>query len=159
MEIDARTFRDALGQLPTGVIVVTGWSNGYPAGMSCNSFTSVSLDPPLVGFFPANTSSTWPGIRESRQFTVNFLANGHEALARDFSRRGVDRFAGVAWRESVSGPLLEEAMCWIQCEIAEEYPAGDHTVVLGRVRSLDYRDDDRLPLVFHRGNYGTFTSV
>lgn len=159
MEIEARTFRDALGQLPTGVIVITGWSDGQPQGMACNSFTSVSLDPPLVGFFPAITSTTWPGIKKSGRFAVNILADGHEHLARGFSRSGVDRFAGVAWRKSASGPLLEEAICWIECEIVEEYPAGDHVLALGRVSALDYHADDRLPLVFHRGRYGTFAGV
>jgi 3-hydroxy-9,10-secoandrosta-1,3,5(10)-triene-9,17-dione monooxygenase reductase component len=159
MEIDAMAFRRALGQLPTGVIVITGWNMGQPAGMSCNSFTSVSLDPPLVGFFPALASSTWPGIRDSGRFAVNILASAHESVARDFSRPGADRFAGVSWHESESGPLLDEATCWIECEVGDEYPAGDHTLALGRVLSLEHHDEDRLPLVFHRGKYGTFVGV
>lgn len=117
-----------------------------------NSFTSVSLDPPLVGFLPMKTSSTWPLLRETGRFCVNVLASHQEDTSRLFSRKGIDRFAGIDWHERSSGPGLEEAVAWIECELYAEQEAGDHTFVLGRVQHIDSAEGAK-PLVFHRGSY------
>lgn len=154
--IDSEAFRRVLGHMPTGVTVVTTLDDGVPIGLSCNSFTSVSLEPALVSFCAGCDSETWPRIRRIGRFTVNVLAEGQDELGRRFALKGVDRFAGVSWREGPLGtPHLGEAIAWIDCELHAEHPAGDHSIVLGLVRQLEA--NEAAPLVFFRGRYGTFS--
>lgn len=155
--IDATRFRHALGHLPTGVVVITATGpRGGPVGLACNSFTSVSLDPPLVLFCVGRASSTWPAVRAAGAFRVNVLDRGHEHLSRGFAARGVDRFAGVPWTPTPSGPALEGAIAGIGCEVEAEHPGGDHVIVVARVLSLEVGEPTAEPLVFHRGRYGSF---
>lgn len=153
--IEARIFRDVLGHLPTGACVVTSRDAlGKPVGLSCNSFTSVSLAPPLVSFCPAKSSTTWPLMRPSRHFAVNVLAEGQAALCLKFARRGIDRFADVDWRASRRGnPLLNGALAWLECELVDEHDAGDHTIVVAAVHELQSAGGSG-PLIFFRGRYG-----
>ena len=153
--IDAQRFRHVLGHLPTGACVITTVDQGgAPIGLSCNSFTSVSLAPPLVSFCPARSSTTWPLMRPSGRFAVNVLAEGQEELCRRFALRGADRFAEVEWAPSVRGnPLLAGALAWLDCEIYAEHEAGDHTIVVASVLDLETRSADG-PLIFFRGAYG-----
>jgi flavin reductase (DIM6/NTAB) family NADH-FMN oxidoreductase RutF len=146
-------FRDVLGHLPTGVTVIAAHTAAGPTGMAANSFTSVSLDPPLVLFCPARASSTWPPIRDVGWFCVNVMAGHHEALCRQFAQKGADRFAGVAFHDRVAGPGLDEAVAWLDCEIDAEHDAGDHTIVVARVLHVEAAPD-AVPLVFFRGRYG-----
>lgn len=155
--IDSTEFRRVLGHLPTGVVVVTSVVNDEPVGIACNSFTSVSLEPALVGFCVATTSSTWPPIRDEARFCINVMAEDHAELTRNFSRKGIDRFAGVDWTPRTSGPGLVGAVAWIDCTLWNEYDAGDHTVVLGLAHSIEAAGDVP-PLVFCRGSYGAFAS-
>jgi 3-hydroxy-9,10-secoandrosta-1,3,5(10)-triene-9,17-dione monooxygenase reductase component len=154
--LDSEQFRHALGHLPTGVTVVTAHHAEGPVGMSSNSVTSVSLDPPLILFCPARTSTTWPKIHEAGSFCVNVFAAHHEEASRQFSRVGVDRFAGVAWHDRSTGPALDDAVAWIECDIHAEHDGGDHLIVVGAVRRLEVREGDIEPLVFFRGQYGSF---
>jgi 3-hydroxy-9,10-secoandrosta-1,3,5(10)-triene-9,17-dione monooxygenase reductase component len=156
-QIDAAHFRNVLGHLPTGVTVVTAFDNGEPVGMSSNSVTSVSLDPPLILFCPAKASTTWPQIRAHGRFCVNVFAAHHEQASRGFSRVGVDRFEGVEWHERPAGPALDDAVAWIECTIDACHDAGDHEIVVGAVDHLDLSAGDPEPLVFFRGRYGSFT--
>jgi flavin reductase (DIM6/NTAB) family NADH-FMN oxidoreductase RutF len=158
LRIDSDRFRTVLGHLPTGVTVITAHTPDGPAGMSSNSFTSVSLDPPLILFCPAKSSTTWPKIRDSGAFCVNIFAAHHEEASRKFARLGVDRFEGVSWHERPAGPALDDAVAWIECTIDAEHEAGDHLIVVGAVRRLEVRDGDVEPLVFFRGRYGSFSS-
>jgi len=151
-------FRQVLGYLPTGVTVVTAYHPDGPVAMSANSVTSVSLEPPLILFCPAKSSTTWPKIRESGRFCVNVFAAHHEEYSRRFAARGVDRFAGVAWHERPAGPALDDAVAWVECTIDAVYPAGDHLIVVGAVDGLDVRADADDPLVFFRGRYGSFAA-
>lgn len=153
--IDGARFREILGHLPTGVTVITAHTPDGPTGMAANSFTSVSLDPPLVLFCPAKASSTWPAIRASGALCVNVMAGHHEQLIRQFSRKGAERFAGVAYEEEPSGPALAEAVAWLGCRIEDEYDAGDHTIVVARVLRMEAASGLE-PLVFLRGRYGRF---
>jgi 3-hydroxy-9,10-secoandrosta-1,3,5(10)-triene-9,17-dione monooxygenase reductase component len=146
-----------LGHLPTGVTVVTANGADGPIAMSANSVTSVSLEPQLILFCPAKGSTTWPGIRDTGHFAVNIFASHHAEASRRFSARGVDRFAGIAWHEGPSGPLLDEAVGWIECAIDAVYEAGDHLIVVGAVEGLRTRGGDADPLVFFRGRYGSFS--
>jgi len=154
--IDPQLFRHVLGHLPTGACVVTTTSDERPLGLSCNSFTSVSLAPPLVAFCPAKSSTTWPLMRTSGRFAVNVLGEGGVSVCRRFAARGVDRFADVAWRPSRLGsPVLDDALAWLDCEMTDEHDAGDHTIVVGRVYELASPGATG-PLVFFRGRYGSF---
>jgi 3-hydroxy-9,10-secoandrosta-1,3,5(10)-triene-9,17-dione monooxygenase reductase component len=149
---DAR-FRTVLGHFATGVTIITAVDAGEPVGLAANSFTSVSLDPPLVLFCVAHSSSTWPRIERAGTFAVNILGEGHEALSELFARRGADRFATTPWREGMSGaPVLEDAIAYLDCRFEAEYPGGDHRIILGRVLDLDVREGAR-PLLFFQGGY------
>jgi 3-hydroxy-9,10-secoandrosta-1,3,5(10)-triene-9,17-dione monooxygenase reductase component len=155
MEITGATFRHVLGHLPTGVTVITAYGADGPTGMAANSVTSVSLDPPLILFCPAKSSTTWPGIRGAGRFCVNIMAGHHEETTRRFSLKGVDRFAGISYAERQCGPALDEAVAWIECAIIEEHDAGDHLIVVASVVAIEAAQES-LPLVFFRGQYGTF---
>jgi 3-hydroxy-9,10-secoandrosta-1,3,5(10)-triene-9,17-dione monooxygenase reductase component len=153
-------FRRVLGHFPTGVVIVTAVHDGRPAGMSIGSFTSVSLDPPLVAILPAKTSTSWPAIEAAGAFCVNILNARQEALCRAFATSGADKFAGVTWRTAPSGsPVLAGALAWLDCSLEQVVEAGDHLIALGRVAALDVgeqgEDWDSGPLVFFQGGYGT----
>jgi flavin reductase (DIM6/NTAB) family NADH-FMN oxidoreductase RutF len=126
-----------------------------PVGLSIGSFTSVSLDPPLIGFLPARTSRSWPGIRAAGQFAVSVLQAGQESVARTFAAPHDDRFDGVTWKPApFSGaPVLDGSAAWIDCSIEAVSAAGDHHFGLGRVLDLGVLDEDADPLVFFRGQY------
>jgi flavin reductase (DIM6/NTAB) family NADH-FMN oxidoreductase RutF len=158
LRINSETFRRALGHLPTGVTVVTAHHRDGPVGMSSNSVTSVSLDPPLILFCPAKSSTTWPKIHEAGSFCVNVFASHHEEASRQFSRVGVDRFAGVSWHDRATGPAHDDAVAWIECTIDAEHDAGDHLIVVGAVQHLEVRPGEVEPLVFFRGRYGSFAA-
>ncbi|QYB00146.1 flavin reductase family protein (plasmid) [Rhodococcus sp. USK10] len=153
-KVDPTTLRTVLGQFASGVVVVTAAGPEGPIGFTCQSFTSLSLEPPLVSFAPARTSKTWPQIREIGTFCVNILADDHEHHSNQFARSGGDKFAGVEWTPAPDkSPILAGVCAWAECTLEMEYPGGDHTIVLGRVRDLDARPP-RNPLIFHRGSYG-----
>lgn len=156
-DIDAARFRQVLGQYPTGVSVVTSTAEGRPIGMTVGTFSSVSLDPPLVAFMPQKTSTTWPLVKENGRFCVNVLTWEQEHLCRQMARPSDQKFTDVGWRESGLGsPIIDDAVAWIDCEITSVVDAGDHLIVIGAVRDLDI-EKDALPLVFFRGGYGRFT--
>jgi 3-hydroxy-9,10-secoandrosta-1,3,5(10)-triene-9,17-dione monooxygenase reductase component len=151
--IDQLAFRTILGHFATGVVVVTADVDGDLLGLAVNSFSSVSLEPPLIGFFVANTSTTWPRIREAGSFAVNVLREEQEDVCRRFAAKDADRFAGYRWGVTPSGhPVLADALVWIDCTVESLAPAGDHEMVLGRVRALSEPNDGR-PLLFYRGGY------
>lgn len=149
----AAAFRNVMSRFPTGITVVTGMRDGTPIGMAANSFTSVSLDPPLVLFCAAHTSSTWPEIEETGAFAVNVLPEGSTELAQRFAQKGADRFAGVAYRNGSTGsPIMERALASIDCRIEEAHEAGDHVIVIGAVIDVQQRCTGD-PLIFYRGGY------
>jgi flavin reductase (DIM6/NTAB) family NADH-FMN oxidoreductase RutF len=152
--VDPRVLRDVLGHFASGVTVVTADTAGGPIGFTCQSFSSLSLAPPLVVFAPARTSRTWPMLRELGHFCVNVLAEDQTGLSGRVARSGIDRFAGVPWRPSRHGnPVLDGVVAWIDCRLWAEYDGGDHTLVAARVLDLA-ADHGRRPLLFHRGAYG-----
>ena len=152
----ARHFRDVLSRFASGVTVVTGTSGGQPVGLTCQSFSSVSLDPPLVLFVPAKTSRAWPLIQRAGKFCVNFLAHDQAELSNTMASRGVDKFAGVAWSPSAAtgSPVLEGGLGHVDCAIHQVVEAGDHYVVIGRVLDLAEAGAED-PLLFFRGQYRT----
>ncbi len=153
---DSAKFRQVLGHFPTGVTVITADGDDGLVGLAVGSFASVSLDPPLVAFFPARNSSSWPKIEAAGVFCVNVLAEDQEDVCRRFAAKGDDKFAGLGWKAAGSGsPLLDGVVAWIDCHIESVTEAGDHFCVLGRVRDLAVAHDGA-PLVFFRGGYGRF---
>ncbi len=146
-------MRRVLGSFATGVTVVTGMALGEPVGFSCQSFASVSLDPPLVLFCPAHTSRSWPLIRDAGRFCVNVLADGQEDLCMRFATTGSDKFGGLAWTATPWGPSLDGVLSTVMCDVQAVHPAGDHDVVIGHVRELVLHRE-AAPLVFYRGTFG-----
>jgi flavin reductase (DIM6/NTAB) family NADH-FMN oxidoreductase RutF len=159
--VDSSEFRAVLGHFPTGVAVITAiCSDGEPAGLAIGSFTSVSLDPPLVAFLPAKSSSSWPRMRDAGSFCVNILGHPQLELSRRFATSGGDKFAGLDWQPTPSGhPILPGVPAWIDCDLVRIDDAGDHWIVLGRVRSLSADGDHPGPLVFCRGAFGRFAAA
>ncbi|MGV9882377.1 flavin reductase family protein [Streptomyces sp. NPDC003006] len=161
--LDPAEFRRVLGNFATGVTVITapatGEDGGGPAGFACQSFSSLSLDPPLVSFMVARTSTTWPRIARAGVFCVNVLGADQGELCRGFAVSGGDKFAGVVHDAApVSGsPRLAGAPAWIDCTVHAVHTGGDHLIVVGRVDALGTADGDTEPLLFHRGTFGRFT--
>jgi flavin reductase (DIM6/NTAB) family NADH-FMN oxidoreductase RutF len=158
MTPDEASFRTVLGHFATGVTIITAMDGDEPIGVSANSFTSVSLDPPLVLFCAAKASTTWPRIEAAGKFTVNILNEHQEDVCRVFATKGADRFSRIGWRTSANGqPILHDSLAYIDCEMQEQHDAGDHIIVVGRVQELGVLSEEG-PLLFYRGGYGKFAS-
>ncbi|WP_433253886.1 flavin reductase family protein [Streptosporangium sp. CA-135522] len=156
--VDGKWFRSVLGHFATGVVAITAVDpdSGEPCGLAANSFTSVSLDPPLVAFCVAHTSTSWPRLRAAKTQTVSVLAEHQEQVCAALAGRGGDKFAGLEWTESPGGnPVIADALAWIDCSVEAEHPAGDHVIVVARVHQLGLQGDGG-PLLFFRGGYGRF---
>lgn len=159
---DSTHFRSVLGHLPTGVTIVTGLHEGRPAGFTIGSFTSISLEPPLVGFFPMTASDTWAAMAPHGHFCVNVLRDTQAELCWRFAKRGVDdaRFEDLVWHPSATGcPVIDGVGAWIDCRITKSIELGDHLLVVGDVVALDHHVGDNVPLVFYRGSLGGFSST
>ena len=144
-------LRHVLGHFVTGVTVVTTMSDDGPVGMTVNSFTSVSLDPPLVLFCAAERSSTGRRVLEAGAFAVNILGREQEDLCRRFARPVPDRFAGIEIELGPTGsPILRDALASLDCRLADHMPSGDHVIVVGRVVEAGVRRDGE-PLTFYKG--------
>lgn len=153
-------FRQVLGQFPTGVCVVTASPPVSPmAGMVVGSFTSVSLDPPLVAFLPDRSSTSWPKIEAAGKFCVNILGADQESLCRRFASKAPDKFEGISYRLAQSGsPILDDSVAWIDCDISSVLEAGDHYIVIGKVNELQINTGG-LPMLFFQGGYGKFSPL
>lgn len=158
MPVEPDEFRRVLGHFATGVSVLTALRPQGPVGMTCNALTSVSLVPPLIAVCPAKSSETWPEIRAAGRCVVNLMNSDHEETVLRFARKDGDRFEGVEYRQGEYGPVLEDAVAWIEVVLGAEHDAGDHTIALAEVERLEGREDLE-PLVFFRGRYGTFKPI
>jgi len=151
---DQAALRRVLGAFPTGVTALAALVDGEPIGLAANSFTSVSLDPPLVSVCVATTSTTWPRLRRADRIGVSVLSHRQEAASRRLAARGIDRFAGLAWQPTEDGAvLLADASAWFDCSVEREIRAGDHDIVLLAVHGLGVAEPQAPPLVFHRSGY------
>ncbi|MCH0538733.1 flavin reductase family protein [Streptomyces sp. MUM 203J] len=156
--LEQRSFRDILGQFATGVALITAQTPEGPMGLAVNSFTSVSLDPPLVALCTAHTSTTWPSIRASGRFAVTILGDQHAELCRTFSTRAVNRFSGRNWAQSYAGhPIAADGLAWLDCEISQIHPAGDHSLVIAQVTAGALTGQIG-PLVFHAGRFAALNA-
>lgn len=152
-DLDARSLRDAFGMFPTGVVAVAAHADGTLVGLAASSFTSVSLDPPLVSFSIAKSSNTWPVLRRSPHLGVTILAEEQGDLSRQLAGPADGRFEGVAVNASKEGAVtLDEGIAQFDCTIYEELDAGDHLIVLLELHALAFRAGQ--PLVFHRSSFG-----
>jgi DNA-binding SARP family transcriptional activator/flavin reductase (DIM6/NTAB) family NADH-FMN oxidoreductase RutF len=147
--LDDHALRDAFGRFATGVALVTTEIDGSPLGLIVSSFAAVSLEPPLVSFCPQRESMTWRRMRRAGRFAVHVLSAAHGDYARRAATPGADRFADPS--------VVRDALATIECDIEAEHPAGDHTIVVGRVRRLEVGGGE--PLVYYAGGFGAFEPV
>ncbi|HEY6495954.1 MAG TPA: flavin reductase family protein [Trebonia sp.] len=155
--VQPEDLRRTCATWPTGIAVVTSVNaGGAPVGLAVNSFTSLSLEPPLVLFCAALSSATWPHIRGTGRFAVNVLGAGQQAVARGFARSGGDKFAGLAWKHQDGLPELDGIAAVLRCSLTAVHPGGDHEIAVGRVESVDVRGIK--PLVFHEGAMRSLTT-
>ena len=152
---DPERFRQVLGHFATGITIITAIDGDEPVGFSCQAFAALSLEPPLVLFCPARTSSTWPRIKQAGVFCANVLTAEQGDLATLFGRSNPDRFSKVDWVPDSSGsPIIDGVLTWVSCEIEDVHTVGDHYVVIGRVLEMGECGVQR-PLLFYRGRYGS----
>ena len=158
--IDSGDFRSVLGHFPTGVTVVTAAAAERPVGVAIGSFASISLDPPLVGFFLGTESGSWPPMEAAGHFCVNVLRADQQELCGVMASKADDKFDGVATTPAPwsGAPVLPDINAMIDCRIDQVVPAGDHNLIIGRVMHLELGPDrDAGPMVFYQGKYGTFS--
>lgn len=153
--MDQKLFRNTLGNYASGVTVISGTHNGEPVGFTCQSFYSVSVEPPLISFSVMLTSTTYPRIRESGKFAVNVLAEAQREISNQFARKGSDKWAGIEWRPTrQNNPVIEDSLMWLDCDIVSEHVAGDHYIVVGRVNEMSQEEwHAKTPLLFFKGQY------
>ncbi len=157
--IGSAEFKDVASHFCTGIVVVTAIADERPVGMTCQSFVSVSLDPPLVLFCAALSSTTWPSIRAVGEFCVNVLADDQLSVCQSFAASGGNKFQGIAWEVSPAGhPSINGCLAHIECAIEDVREAGDHDVVIGRVRDLRLGSPGH-PLLFYQATYATLLQL
>ncbi|MBO1287097.1 flavin reductase family protein [Streptomyces sp. CAI-21] len=149
-----QALRDVLGHFTTGVTVVTAMSSRGPIGMTVNSFSSVSLDPPLVLFSVSRRSQLCDHLTAAGSFAVNILSAEQRALSTQFAKPGLNRFGAAPWRAGTSGaPILSDVIAILECQVTDIHDGGDHMIIVGRVEESAYRADFVPPLIFYRGQY------
>jgi 3-hydroxy-9,10-secoandrosta-1,3,5(10)-triene-9,17-dione monooxygenase reductase component len=148
-----RLFRRVMSQFCTGIVIVTSQDDSGPVGLTCQSFSSVSVDPPLVLFCPAKSSTSWPRIRATKHFCVNVLGERQQQLSGAFAMSGGPKFTGVEWTPGLLGaPRIVGAIAHVDCTLEDSFPAGDHDIVIGRVQDLDHSEGEH-PLLYFRSQY------
>ena len=158
-DLDPAQLRAAFGVFPTGVVAVAAEVDGRRVGLAASSFTSVSLDPPLVSFSIANTSKTWPDLRRSSHLGVTILAEHHSDVCRQLAGPVEHRFDDVPTTTTADGAVtLDEGLARFDCTVYREVEAGDHTIVLLLLHAVDAGADaaeGASPLLFHRSGFGS----
>jgi len=152
---DVDGFKDAMSRFTTGVTIVSGLEQGRPVGFTCQSFVSLSLDPPFVAVAPARTSTSWPRIARAGTFCVNVLSDHQRDLCEGFAVSGGDKFVGVDWYPApmTGAPVIEGSLAWVDCQVELVHDAGDHELILGRVLDLGVGEGE--PLLFFRSRFAT----
>ena len=147
-------FRKAMGMFASGVTVITGLDDGEPVGFACQSFASVSLEPPLILFCADHRGRAWPRIRKNGRFCVNVLGEEQVELCGRFGSRTGRKFDGLGWDLSRWGaPALRDVLLRVHAEVRDVHVAGDHDVVIGLVRELEPVTEQQ-PMLFYRGRFG-----
>ncbi|MGC4108852.1 MAG: flavin reductase family protein [Nocardioides sp.] len=151
--LDTGALRAAFGAFPSGVVAVAAQVRGQLVGIAASSFTSVSLEPPLVSFSVATTSQTWPALRDAGHLGVSVLADHHDAICRQLAGPAEQRFSGLPFRSTGDGAvLLDEAVATFDCSIRHEVEAGDHVIVVLELHAVSDSGGSS-PLVFHRSGF------
>jgi len=152
-QFDAAGFTDAMGRFTTGVTIVAGIDDGRPVGFTCQSFVSLSIDPPYVAVAPARTSTSWPRIARSGSFCVNVLTDAQEHLCTGFAVSGGSKFDGVDWQPApgTGSPVIGGSLAWVDCRVELVHDAGDHELIVGRV--LDLGVGEGSPLLRFRSHF------
>lgn len=153
--IDPAHFREALGHYASGITVISSCVDGEPVGFTCQSFYSVSVNPPLVSFSVMTNSYSYPKIRQAGRFAVNILSGEQVEVSKQFARRGEDKWQGIEWQESPLGnPVIVGSLHWLDCEIHAEHAVGDHLIVIGEVKALNLQNTVATqPLLYFKGQY------
>ncbi|MES2245527.1 MAG: flavin reductase family protein [Pseudomonadota bacterium] len=156
--LDPRSLRNAFGCYTTGVVVVTTMGPaGQKVGVTVNSFTSVSLDPPLVLFCLLNSANAYPTWEKAEHFTINILSSGQQRESNAFARPSSNPWEGIGHTLGANGcPLLDGASAALECKRFHHYPGGDHLIIVGQVTAVRSPSQQLGPLTFHRGKYGTY---
>jgi 3-hydroxy-9,10-secoandrosta-1,3,5(10)-triene-9,17-dione monooxygenase reductase component len=151
--LSSADFRHVMSHFCTGVVVVTAALDGVPVGLTCQSFVAVSLEPPLVLFCAAHSSTSWPKVRSAGRFCANVLSSSQREIGETFAQTSVDKFAGVQWSPSTLGsPAIAGCLAHVDCVIDEVRSAGDHDVVIGAVRDLRVGDAGA-PLLYYKSSF------
>jgi flavin reductase (DIM6/NTAB) family NADH-FMN oxidoreductase RutF len=158
-DLTPESLRAAFGAFPSGITAVAAMRDDAPIGLVASSFTSVSLDPPLVSVCVARTSTTWPLLRTLPRLGLSMLAEEHGAVARALAAKGIDRFAEVSWKQTPGQAVfVHGSALWLECTLYQEVPAGDHEIALLQIESLvSYPDVS--PLVFHGSKFRQLRAV
>ena len=152
-ELTPASLREAFSHFPSGVIAVAGQTGGRQLGMAASTFVPVSLEPPLVSFCVQNTSETWPRLAALPALGISVLGEAHHDAVRTLAAKTGDRFAGLQTVSSESGAIFVDGTCvWLESVVEQEVPAGDHTIVILRVRDITVHRDVA-PIVFHRSGF------
>jgi 3-hydroxy-9,10-secoandrosta-1,3,5(10)-triene-9,17-dione monooxygenase reductase component len=152
---DSAQFKKAMSQFATGVTIVAGLEEGQPVGFTCQSFVSLSIDPPFIAVAPARTSTSWPRIARAGKFCVNVLAEHQQDLCQGFAVSGGNKFEGVDWSPApaTGAPLITGSLAWVDCEVELVHDAGDHELIIGKV--LDLGSNEGSPLLFVNSKFAT----
>jgi flavin reductase (DIM6/NTAB) family NADH-FMN oxidoreductase RutF len=154
-DLDPTRLREVFGVFPTGVVAVAAQVDGVNVGLAASSFTSVSLDPPLVSFSVANTSRTWPELRRADHVGVTVLAHHHDTACQQLAGPVEHRFDGLSVATTADGAVtLDDGLARFDCTVHDEVRAGDHAIVILRVHAVEHADTSP-PLVFHRSAFGS----
>lgn len=153
--IDPRRFRDALGHYASGVTIIGGLVDDVPVGFTCQSFYSVSINPPLVSFCVMKSSTSWPKIRSVGKFSINVLSFKQSELSDKFSRSAHERWANVDWTiNELNNPVIGGVLLCLDCSLFAEHEAGDHWITIARVnRLIETVEDSHSPLLYYKGRY------
>jgi hypothetical protein len=156
---DSRELRNALGRFPTGVTVITAATpNGKLEGLTANSFSALSLDPPLVLWSLNRKAQSLQGLLDAGHFAINVLRVGQTALSHHFATPHEDKFAGISFRQGLGGsPVLDDVLAAFECKTESTIEGGDHILFVGRVMKISYGEGD--PLIFNSGRYCTAVSL
>lgn len=156
---DAALLRQVFACFPSGVTAVCAEVDGEPVGMAASSFTSVSVDPPLVSVCIQNSSQTWPRLRTARRIGLSVLSAGQDGACRSLSAKRGDRFAGIRWTRSDDGAIfVEDATAMLDCTLHAELPAGDHAIALLQIHQV-HADIGAAPLIFHGSRFRTLAAI
>ncbi|SRR6056297_176806 len=155
MNFDGRQLRNAMGRFATGVCLITIYTDDRrPLALTANSFSSVSLDPPLVLWNLQNNSDVYADYASQRAFAINVLADEQQAMSNQYARKGQHELDPAHFREGSCGaPVIRNALVSLECELHATYEAGDHLIILGRIRNMHERPHGK-PLLFYAGGYG-----